>query len=160
MSQNPLDSLQDRADEVVFSFSAWNLPFSNFSAHQIHIWGEDFPTSEHAYQYKKFVVTDPDLAERIKRAKSPYIAKQLSLSGKLDRTEWDSRREAIMREILEAKLTQHEDIRMALAATGDKAIIQKTPDHDQYWGIGQNNEGRNTMGMIWMWLRSKYHLTD
>ena len=58
-----------------------------------------------------------------------------------------------MEDICRAKLEQHDDVRAALAASGQDVIVKDYPD--PFWGIGLNGEGRNEMGKAWMRLREE-----
>ena len=51
-------------DDSVYFFSGPFDPLDNFSAHSIEIWGHTFPTVEHAFHWKKFETTEPELAEK------------------------------------------------------------------------------------------------
>jgi hypothetical protein len=59
-----------------------------------------------------------------------------------------------MEELLRAKLSQHEKTRRLLLETGDKQLIENSAV-DYYWGIGADGTGRNTLGKLWMKLRSE-----
>ena len=109
-------------DDELISVSATDyrqadFPFTNWSPHMVHIWGLDFPTAEHAYQYKKHADRNPELAEQIRRATNPKEAKTLAWSFPIDNQAWDKQRQSVMLEILTAKYAQHETIRTALSQT-------------------------------------------
>lgn len=142
-------------DEFVLAFMTDDVPFTNWSAHQIRIWGKLFPTVEHAYQYKKFADLDPIFAGKIQHAHSPWQAKNLSYSRRINSRAWDPERQRIMRQLLEAKLLQHEDVRHALRRTGTRAIIAKGDAKDEYWSIGPDYQGENILGKLWMTLRNQ-----
>lgn len=130
-------------------------PFTNWSAHQIDIWGKRFPTAEHAYQYKKFEYSDPAWAEKIRTAKSPYEAKQIAYQKSIDQAAWGIIRESVMLELLQAKIAQHEDVKQALLATGGGAIAQIGRENDGFWGMGTDGYGENVLGKLWMHLRDE-----
>lgn len=46
--------LNKETDSAVYFFTPAFHPLDNFSAHVINIWGKEFPTAEHAFQWKKF----------------------------------------------------------------------------------------------------------
>jgi N-glycosidase YbiA len=140
-------------DSFTVTYVAESLPFSNWSAHKIKIWGKTFPTIEHAYQYKKFADTDQKFADRIRRCKSPWEAKQLAMSRPIDTKIWDKNREKVMFELLKAKVYQHKDVMQALLETGSLAIIQKGPPEDDFWCVGWSSKGRNVLGKLWMKIR-------
>lgn len=156
MDADVLEQANHDSDDFVMAFVTVELPFSNWSSHKIAIWGETFPTAEHAYQYRKFRDHDPYWAGKIKRAKSASEAKKLGWRRKIDSAAWDRVREPIMRELLAAKVAQHEDVLEALLNTGDLAIVEKGNLKDNFWGIGPDGKGQNTLGKIWMALRQQY----
>jgi ribA/ribD-fused uncharacterized protein len=144
-----------QVDEFAVIYVSQVLPFSNWSAHQIVAWGRLFSTVEHAYQYKKFIDIDLAWAERIRHAKSPYEAKRLGRQRAISLDAWHSEREEIMRGLLALKLTQHQDVHDALLETGDRAILEYSSSGDNFWGVGPDYSGMNTLGKIWMALREE-----
>lgn len=138
------------------SFARTTPPFTNWSPHSIQIWNTSFPTAEHAFQYKKHEGHHPELAEQIRLSISPNEAKRLAWSIEINQGLWDSRRQEIMLEIIQAKLSQHRSVQKALKHSGDKIIVQESTDNDMFWSIGKNGNGRNTMGKLWMIVREMY----
>lgn len=59
-----------------------------------------------------------------------------------------------MKEILRAKIAQHDDVRSALRETGTDEIVKEEP-LDPYWGTGPDGNGRNELGKLWMELRAE-----
>jgi ribA/ribD-fused uncharacterized protein len=140
-------------DEFALVYVTRDVPFSNWSAHQIRIWGKTFPTVEQAFQYQKFVGANEPWARKIQHAPSPWLAKRLAWQKTIDAKAWDARREAVMRELIQAKLIQHEDVRLALKQTQKRAILENSDSEETFWGIGKGYDGLNTLGKIWMSLR-------
>jgi ribA/ribD-fused uncharacterized protein len=58
----------------------------------------------------------------------------------------------IMREAVEAKFRQHDELRTILLATGDAKLVEHT-DNDDFWGDGGDGSGRNELGRILMAVR-------
>ncbi len=139
-------------DEAVYFFTPAFYPLDNFSAHSVNLWGIQFPTSEHAYQWKKYSVAEPELAKQILEAKSPYAVKKISDNNK-DKVSaaFHENKLAVMEEILLAKMDQHEDVRVKLMKTGTRTIIENSPV-DGFWGI-EDGSGENHLGKIWMKIR-------
>jgi ribA/ribD-fused uncharacterized protein len=130
-----------------------NGEFSNFSAHPIKLKGKTWPTSEHYFQAQKFAGTEYE--EEIRRAKSPMMAARMGRSRKRPlRKDWESVKEAIMREALSAKFTQHPGLRSLLLSTGAETIVEHT-ENDDYWGDGGDGTGKNRLGILLMELRDK-----
>lgn len=106
------DGLNKETDETIYFFTPAFHPLDNFSAHRISLWGHGFPTAEHAFQWKKFAVTAPAVAEQILKASSPHQVKQIADHASDSRpADWHDQRVAVMREILTAKSAQHADVR-------------------------------------------------
>lgn len=123
---------------------------SNFSAHQVEYGGEVYMTSEHAYQAAKF--EDPDRRRQIANAPSAYLAREFGQAEAGRKLHFD--KVAVMKEIMRAKMVQHEDVQRMLEETGD-AILEKNHPDDSYWGTGADGKGENVMGNIWMELREE-----
>ncbi|MBL8602173.1 MAG: NADAR family protein [Myxococcales bacterium] len=125
---------------------------SNFSPHGFTLEGRFWHTSEHYFQAKKFAGTGHE--EVVRQAPSPAEAKALGRDpSKPLRPDWETVKEDIMREALVAKFTQHPDLRAALLATGEEALIEAAP-HDAYWGVGDGT-GKNRLGALLMQVRSR-----
>jgi ribA/ribD-fused uncharacterized protein len=143
MDSNPVQFFEGRANSL-----------SPFSAHRIEIWGEIFPTVEHAYQSAR-IVPGPE-RESIKSARSPLVAWELGQKYKNDPklSVSDFNKDAVMEELFQAKLAQHPDVVEILKESGSREIV-KVIDHDYYWGIGKDGSGQNKMGKLWMKLRQE-----
>lgn len=145
--------LNKETKKEVFFYTPVYYPLDNFSAHQVAIWGKVFPTAEHAFQWKKFSSSAPEVAEQIFAATSPHIVKDIADRNKDKMTaEWHDQKVMVMEEILRAKADQHEDVRERLRLTGDRTIIEHSPV-DSFWGIGPDGKGENNVGKIWMKIR-------
>ena len=65
------------------SMYQWQLlPLDNFSAFGFEMNGEYFQTSEHAFQYLKFIETNKDIANIIKKSYSPNDARRIAYENK------------------------------------------------------------------------------
>lgn len=147
------DGVNRETSTEVYFYTAAFYPLDNFSAHAVSIWGKTFPTVEHAYQWKKFVATQPEVAQNIFSAASPHLVKEISESNKAKTTEaWYSERIAVMEEVLRAKTSQHKDVRDILEKTESRTIIENSPV-DGFWGNGVDGKGENIVGKIWMKIR-------
>jgi ribA/ribD-fused uncharacterized protein len=145
--------LNRETDTAIYFFTVAFEPLNNFSAHMVRIWDKTFPTAEHAFQWKKFSVEHPDIAQSIYEAGSPEAVKKIS-DGNKDKAPltWPEDKVAIMEQILQAKAKQHEDVREALIRTGDRLIVENSPV-DTFWGAGPDGTGENVIGKIWMRIR-------
>jgi ribA/ribD-fused uncharacterized protein len=135
-------------------------PLDNFSAFQVDWRGQRFATSEHAYQWAKFVESAPEIAELIAAARSPHEAQKLArLYKDRRRTGWADVKVDTMVYILRHKLEQNPYVVEKLLQTLDLEIIEDSPK-DSFWGWGPNRDGRNELGKIWMRLRKEIQAAD
>ena len=127
---------------------------SNFSAFRL-MWGnEDFDTSEAAYQWEKFP-HDRAVQDAIRCCSSAHEAFKLAEINKdKRRPDWDVVKVMIMKNILWAKVNQHEYVRRKLLATGNRELIEDSW-RDDFWGWGPNKDGKNTLGRLWMEIREE-----
>lgn len=147
---------------AIFYTRRWS-PFDNFSAFTVRIGGKDYPTAEHAYQswakysYSPWYPACETLAELIRFAPSPHEAKKLGgdpTHSYLIRPDFKNVKRALMKTILRAKWEQHEYVRKKLRESGEMIIIEDSPV-DDYWGRGPEWLGENTLGELWMEIRSE-----
>jgi N-glycosidase YbiA len=59
-----------------------------------------------------------------------------------------------MLKILRAKARQHEYVRRKLLETGDRYLCENSW-RDSFWGWGQNRDGKNMLGNLWMQIRKE-----
>ncbi len=126
---------------------------SNFSAFCLDWHGHRFMTSEAAYHWMKFYQTRAGVAGLIRRAPSAHQAFKIAEEWRTSvRPDWADIRVGIMRDILRAKVAQHEYVRRKLLATGDRVLIEDSW-RDDFWGWGPNRDGQNMLGKLWMQVR-------
>jgi hypothetical protein len=128
---------------------------SNFSAHQVLYNGVTYMTSEHAYQVAKF--EDPDIRQKIREAPSAYLAREYGQVSEGRTKNFD--KVGTMKEIMRAKLQQHQDVQDMLRRTGTADIEKNHPDCN-FWGTGPDGTGSNVMGKIWVELRGELGEAD
>jgi ribA/ribD-fused uncharacterized protein len=127
--------------------------FSNFAHSLIKLKGKSWPTAEHYFQAQKFAGTEYE--EEVRQAKSPMIAARLGRSRKQPlRKDWESVKDAVMREAVLAKFEQHDDLRATLLGTSDALLVEHTAN-DSYWGDGGDGSGKNKLGKILMSVREE-----
>ncbi len=156
MYPEPDQQLTYQTDDCVYFFTHAYDPLSNWSAHAVDIWGMRFSTVEHAFQWRKFADTEPDIASAILRAQSPWAAIQINRTlgqGRLS-SNWSETRAEVIEELLGAKAAQHEDVRNCLRMTGGRKIVENHPT-DSFWGSGPEGDGENIMGVLWMKIREE-----
>lgn len=155
MNVKPGDGKNTITDESVYFYTPRFYIFDNFSAYTIDIWGIEFATGEHAYQWKKFSVSHPAIAQEILGAKSPHAAKKISdANAAVVDSSWHGEKVLVMEEILRSKIAQHENVRNKLVETAQKSIYENSPV-DSYWGIGEDGQGENILGKLWEQLREE-----
>lgn len=129
--------------------------FSNFSATPVVIDGREYATTEHYFQSMKFIDTDPDYAEEIRVAPTPFKSKSLGKSRQhpwVGVEVWNQQRDDVMRTALFAKALQNPSFVVALFETGDRELIEAAP-RDYYWGEGAKKTGKNMLGKLLVELR-------
>ncbi|OHA79954.1 MAG: hypothetical protein A2747_01900 [Candidatus Yonathbacteria bacterium RIFCSPHIGHO2_01_FULL_44_41] len=155
MNKYPSNDFNKETDDAVYFYTPPFYPLDNFSAFVVQLWGREFQTAEHAYQWKKYIDSYPNIAGQIFEATSPNMAIKIANENKDKVTkEWHDNKVAIMEEILIAKIEQHEKIRRVLLETGGRTIVENSPI-DSFWGIGPDGTGNNELGKLYMKLRSR-----
>lgn len=146
---------QPGPEDKIFFYPKEFYVFDNFSSFQTEYKGVLFPTSEHAYQAMQFIETAPEIFEKIKNAKSAHDAQRIARENK-DKAdpEWNEKKE-IMKDILRNKIDQHPYVLKKLLESGEREIVEDSW-RDAVWGWGENKEGQNLLGQIWMELREEY----
>ncbi len=139
----------------VFFYEQDFYVLSNFSAFNVNIFGLNFQTAEHAYHWKKFCDSNRVLAAQIRHARSAHDAFKLAELHKDERRkDWNNIKSDVMCEILRAKVGQHEYVRRKLLATGNRELIENSW-RDDFWGWGENRDGLNALGELWMQIRGE-----
>ena len=75
-------------NEIKFNIAEYQLnvfPLDNFAPFGLTMDNEYFQTSEHAFQYLKFVDTNKEVAESIKKSFSPNDARSIAHENKASR---------------------------------------------------------------------------
>lgn len=153
MEQFSGNNFNKETEDTIYFYTPVYYALDNFSAHVIEIWGKKFQTSEHAYQWKKFVDTNPEIAKKIFEAPSPNAVKKISDAHKSEvSSEFQTTKITIMEEIITAKASQHEEVRKILKESGTKTIVENSPV-DSFWGAGADGKGENRLGKLWMKIR-------
>lgn len=138
-----------------YSVNAEYGEFSNFAPYPITVRGKRWPTSEHFFQAQKFV--SPRDQEEIRAANTPMLAARMGRDRKRKlRRAWERVKIGIMREAVEAKFRQHEELRALLLATGEAKLVEHT-ENDDFWGDGGDGSGRNELGRVLMAVRESLH---
>jgi len=133
--------------------------FSNFHTSPFTLKDKQWQTVEHYFQAQKFP-GDPVLQETIRLALTPASAKKMGRTRSLHfRADWETVKESVMREALEAKFTQNPSLATLLKSTGTAPLKEKA-FWDSFWGTGRTGNGKNRMGALLEQLREQMrHIT-
>jgi|SRR6185436_3789005 len=125
--------------------------FSNFSHHPITLKNKIWKTSEHYFQAQKFAGTF--LESAVRRCKGASDAARMGRDRNNPlRRDWENVKDNVMRKIVLAKFSQHEDLKKLLLSTGNEQLVEHT-EKDKYWADGGNGSGKNMLGIILMEVR-------
>ena len=133
--------------------------FSPYTAHQIEIEGQVYPTVVHAYQCQRY--TDLKIIEEIRGARSPVKAWEISSKYKhlqIPEFKDENHKLKVMKMLMQFKTTQHEEIKKALLDSGDLQIVKHIttyPPGDGFWDDGEDGKGLNHIGRMWMEIREE-----
>lgn len=140
-------------EKQIFFYEHEFYVFSNFSSFTLEWKGKLWPTSEQAYQAEKF--NDEEMKEVVRTTRSAHEAfKYAEANSGKKRSNWDSIKLSVMKEILRAKVAQHPYVKKKLLESGDKELIEDSW-RDSYWGWGPNKDGENHLGKLWMEVRKE-----
>ena len=124
-----------QADAPTIAFRADSHPFSNYYMCKINVFEREFPSAEHAYQWRKCQIFErEDLALRVLCAKTPREAKE-TVAELTDVQIWTNDVKILaMKCVLVAKFQSCELFRTRLLDCKDKIIAEATSD--TFWGVG------------------------
>ena len=147
----------DTPDRVLFYEQDFYV-LSNFSAFRLAWKGLTYDTSEAAYHSEKFP-GNFSLQMKIRDAISAHEAFKVAEAHKAERRpDWDDVKVGIMRDILRAKASRHEYVKRKLLATGDRELVEDSW-RDDFWGWGEDRDGVNMLGRLWMEIRAELRAT-
>jgi len=126
-------------------------PLSNFFEVTITVRGQQFFSTEAAYQYSKAEsMGDHHRAEKIQHATTGLHAMRIAEKIETDER-WRNIKVKVMESLLKEKLKVCEPAKTALLRSGAREIVEDTTH--EFWGRGKTGNGENMMGKIWMELR-------
>lgn len=137
----------DRFDGTQYSF------LSNFYTAYVVWEGIKYPTSEHAYQAAKTL--NLELRKNVfgDMNSSPALAKRDGRKIEL-RSDWESVKIDVMREIVRIKFQTHPKLAEKLLATGNEELVEGNTWGDRFWGQ-VDGVGENWLGKILMEVREE-----
>lgn len=138
---------------MAYYFYSKHHELSNFFPAGFQKDGKRWPTAEHYFQAMKFKGVDEDYVEKIRRAKTPWLAKRMGRTRKTPiRQHWRVIKERVMYEALKLKFA-NPAMKEVLLRTKKQRLIEDSPD--EYWGIGKSGQGQNRLGILLMKLRKE-----
>lgn len=131
--------------------------FSNLYRRAIIFEGVEYPTSEHAYQAGK--ARKDSVRDWLMAAPTPSLLAMAAhglyiwdVAPNWSKTKFDR-----MKRVLNAKFTQHEDLKELLLSTGNARLVEKATVNNsvnRLWGE-VNGVGKNMLGQLLMELREE-----
>lgn len=143
----------------MYPLEKFYIYFSPYTAHAIEINGIVYPTLEHAYQCQRY--TDSKIIEEIRNAHSPVKAWEVSSKYKhlqIPEFKGEDHKLKIMKMLMQLKTEQHEEIKKALLDSRDLKIVKHIvtyPPGDGFWDDGEDGNGLNHTGRLWMEIRDE-----
>jgi len=184
-NQNLIDPVKFYKPNAQYGYLS-NYYMSKIDIETVEGIGIEWPSNEHYFQASKFIwdgapKENIEYAEIIRKSKEPYEAfllgrqkpltfnarsrpqiaafvKQYKGIAKISE-DWDSRKDAVMKKVVEKKFKQNGVIREQLIATKPARIIENSP-RDDYWGIGKNGNGANKLGEILEQVRDAFNMPN
>ena len=130
-----------------------NAFLSNWYPASIFLKEKIWPSSEHYYQAQKLAGTQNE--ELCRRMESPRLAFEFTRRPEIPvRKDWEDIKVDVMRDAVHAKFTQNPELKEMLLATNDLEIVENSPN-DNFWGIGEDGNGKNMLGILLMETREK-----
>ena len=120
--------------ENMIAYHSEHAPFSNLYPCEIQVANKEFNTVEQVLQYKRARHHKRyDIANKIFLSRDVYEIRQLGKSAGTDK-EWKEKEPEIMYAAMLRKFGQNQGLRQKLLETGDKTLVEATPD--KHWGSG------------------------
>ncbi|MBA3602117.1 MAG: NADAR family protein [Parachlamydiaceae bacterium] len=134
----------------------------NSNLKMIHYKGNNFKTSEHAFQFEKFNYGSQQAQQvglQILSAQTPREAFDIAQkNAHLIRINWQEEKDSVMYEIVKSKFSQSSRHLRNVILKTDNAILVEASPLDSYWGYGVNGQGENKLGRILMRVREEMKL--
>ncbi len=141
----------------IYPLEKFYIYFSPYTAHALDIDGVIYPTIEHAYQCQRY--DNPEIIEEIRKAPCPSKAREVSSKYKhLQLPDFKDRKLQVMKNLMQLKTEQHDEIKKALIESKDLQIVKHIvtyPPGDWFWDDGDDGKGLNHMGRMWMEIREE-----
>ncbi|KAG6820123.1 hypothetical protein H0H93_005129 [Arthromyces matolae] len=133
---------------VVFNNKSGNSYFLMSSPHPVVYENVTYPTAAHLLEALKFLPEYPEIARRIRKAKSPFDAAMISNENPaFVGPSFVSDMTGSAFKVLDLKFRQHADLRYYMCDLDDDTEII-FDDSDEFWGVGRDGNGGNHLGKV------------
>lgn len=135
---------------VINKFRGKYFFLSNFYEAKVELDGLTYQNNEAAFQAQKCL---DDAGKRQFTDLDPRAAKRKGRSVKM-RSDWESGKRDLMKDVVLAKFSQNPDLKEKLIATGDAHLEEGNTWGDRTWGT-VDGVGKNWLGKILMEVREE-----
>lgn len=148
--------LSEKIGEVIGFYPREFYPLDNFSSFKVEWNGYLYSSLEEAFQAASFMGSDDELVEMVKKSHSAHEAQKIAYANiNKQRKDWNTKSLEVMEELLRLKIEQNPYVLKKLLETKDYYIVEDSPK-DSFWGWGENRDGDNHLGKLWMKIREEY----
>ena len=146
--------LSEKYNDVIGFYPREFYPLDNFSSFKVK-WNDYLYSSlEEAFQSRLFLPDYTDIADQIKNSYSAHEAQKIMMNN-IDKVKYTNEEQIIiMEELLRLKVEQNPYVKKKLLQTKDYLIVEDSPK-DSFWGWGENRDGSNELGKLWMKIRDE-----
>lgn len=138
-------------DDILFFRGRWRILSNFYILGFASYGGQEYKTSEHAFQAAKFV--EPEIRAEIRKAETPGEAKRIGRHYPISTPDWEDVKIGVMDTVLESKFRSAMN-RAKLLATRDAYLEEGNTWGDTFWGVC-DGEGRNELGKALMRRRQE-----
>lgn len=146
--------LSEKYNDVIGFYPREFYPLDNFSSFKVKWNNYLYSSLEEAFQSRLFLPDYPDIADQIKNSYSAHEAQKIMMNN-IDKVKYTNEEQIIiMEELLRLKVEQNPYVKKKLLQTKDYLIVEDSPK-DSFWGWGENRDGSNELGKLWMKIREE-----
>lgn len=146
--------LSEKYNDVIGFYPREFYPLDNFSSFKVKWNNYLYSSLEEAFQSRLFLPDYPDIADQIKNSYSAHEAQKIMMNN-IDKVKYTNEEQIIiMEELLRLKVEQNPYVKKKLLQTKDYLIVEDSPK-DSFWGWGENRDGSNELGKLWMKIRDE-----
>ena len=146
--------LSEKYNDVIGFYPREFYPLDNFSSFKVKWNNYLYSSLEEAFQSRLFLPDYPDIADQIKNSYSAHETQKIMMNN-IDKVKYTNEEQIIiMEELLRLKVEQNPYVKKKLLQTKDYLIVEDSPK-DSFWGWGENRDGSNELGKLWMKIREE-----